>query len=100
MPYSFLHLDQVDSTNAFLLRQQQEGTAICGCVVSANEQTAGKGMGANQWESEPGMNLTFSMAVDMSFMKLPTSSCCHKQCRWGCSMCSNRCFLIVCVIPH
>lgn len=69
MPYSFLHLDQVDSTNAFLLRQQQEGTAICGCVVSANEQTAGKGMGANQWESEPGMNLTFSMAVDMSFMK-------------------------------
>lgn len=69
MPYSFLHLNQVDSTNAFLLRQQQEGTVVCGSVVSASDQTAGKGMGANKWESEPGLNLTFSMAVDMSFMK-------------------------------
>ena len=68
MPFTFLHLDEVDSTNAFLLRKQ-ESVDICGCVVSADMQTAGKGMGANSWESESGKNLTFSMGVDMSFMK-------------------------------
>ncbi|MBR3709438.1 MAG: biotin--[Bacteroidales bacterium] len=40
-----------------------------GAVVFAHEQTAGKGMGTNCWESHPGENLTFSMGVDMSFMK-------------------------------
>ena len=68
MPFTFLHLDSVDSTNAFLLRKQEEGI-ICGLVVSADEQTAGKGMGVNVWESEPGTNLTFSMGVDMAFLK-------------------------------
>lgn len=68
MPFTFLHLDIVDSTNSFLLRKQEEG-AICGLVVTADEQTAGKGMGTNTWESEPGANLTFSMAVDMDFLK-------------------------------
>ena len=68
MPFTFLHLDIVDSTNSFLLRKQEEG-AICGLVVTADEQTAGKGMGTNTWESEPGANLTFSMAVDMAFLK-------------------------------
>jgi BirA family biotin operon repressor/biotin-[acetyl-CoA-carboxylase] ligase len=37
-------------------------------VVSADEQTAGKGMGNNGWESEVGKNLTFSLAVDMGFL--------------------------------
>lgn len=68
MPFTFLHLDEVDSTNAFLLRMQ-ESVGICGYVVSADVQTAGKGMGTNSWESETGKNLTFSMGCDMSFMK-------------------------------
>jgi BirA family biotin operon repressor/biotin-[acetyl-CoA-carboxylase] ligase len=68
MPFTYLHLESVDSTNSFLLRKQEEGD-IRGLVVSAEEQTAGKGMGTNTWESEPGANLTFSMAVDMAFMK-------------------------------
>ena len=42
-----------------------------GKVVWTACQTAGKGMGTNVWESEPGKNLTFSMGVDMSFMKAP-----------------------------
>lgn len=68
MPFTYLRLDSVDSTNAFLLRKQEEG-AICGLVVTADEQTAGKGMGVNIWESDPGANLTFSMGVDMAFLK-------------------------------
>jgi BirA family biotin operon repressor/biotin-[acetyl-CoA-carboxylase] ligase len=62
-----IHLEQIDSTNAYLQRQQS-GADIRNWVVSADEQTAGKGMGNNGWESEVGKNLTFSLALDVSFM--------------------------------
>ena len=61
------HFSQIDSTNAFLQRKQS-GCDIRNWVVSADEQTAGKGMGSNSWESEVGKNLTFSLAADMSFL--------------------------------
>ena len=61
------HFSQIDSTNAFLQRQQSD-CDIRNWVVSADEQTAGKGMGSNSWESEVGKNLTFSLAADMSFL--------------------------------
>lgn len=63
----YVHLEQIDSTNAYLQRQQSEGD-IRNWVVSADEQTAGKGMGSNGWESEVGKNLTFSLALDMGFL--------------------------------
>lgn len=63
----YIHLEQIDSTNAYLQRQQSERN-IRNWVVSADEQTAGKGMGSNGWESEVGKNLTFSLAVDMGFL--------------------------------
>ena len=61
------HFEKLDSTNAYLQRMQSEYD-IRKWVVSADEQTAGKGMGSNSWESEVGKNLTFSLAVDMSFL--------------------------------
>ena len=61
------HLELIDSTNAYLQRQQSE-CDIRNWVVSADEQTAGKGMGNNGWESEVGKNLTFSLALDMDFL--------------------------------
>ena len=67
MPFQYLHFNTTDSTNAFLLEKPE--LERVGMVVAAFEQTAGKGMGANRWESAPGMNLTFSMGVDMLFMK-------------------------------
>ena len=62
-----IHLEQIDSTNAYLQRQQSEAD-IRDWVVSTDEQTAGKGMGSNGWESEVGKNLTFSLAVDVGFL--------------------------------
>lgn len=67
MPFRFLHLEKVVSTNTYLQEISEHERARC--VVYADEQTAGKGMGANVWESEPGLNLTFSMGVDMTFLK-------------------------------
>ena len=64
---NYVHLEHVDSTNAYLQREQLEGD-IRNRVVSADEQTAGKGMGSNGWESEVGKNLTFSLALDMRFL--------------------------------
>lgn len=65
--FSIKYLESVDSTNAALLEMPEKDRV--GMVFSAHEQRAGKGMGSNGWESHPGMNLTFSMGVDMSFMK-------------------------------
>lgn len=63
----YVHLEQIDSTNAYLQRKRSEAD-IRNWVVSADEQTAGKGMGSNGWESEVGKNLTFSLALDVSFL--------------------------------
>ena len=67
MMLQYHHFDLIDSTNAYLQRKQSE-CDIRNWVVSAGEQTAGKGMGSNSWESEVGKNLTFSLAVDMGFL--------------------------------
>lgn len=67
MTYRTLFLDHVNSTNAYLLEQPEKDRV--GLVVCAREQTAGKGMASNVWESAPGKNLTFSMGVDLPFMK-------------------------------
>lgn len=67
MSLFYHHLGQTDSTNAYLQRKQSEAD-IRNWVVSTDEQTAGKGMGSNGWESEARKNLTFSLALDMSFL--------------------------------
>ena len=64
---TYLHLSKTDSTNAYLQRKRSE-CDIRNWVVSADEQTAGKGMGNNGWESEAGKNLTFSLALEMGFL--------------------------------
>lgn len=61
------YIEKVGSTNAYLLEKEEDERILS--VVCAKEQTAGKGMGSNRWESEPGKNLTFSMGLDMSFLK-------------------------------
>lgn len=64
---TFINLEKTSSTNAFMLEMPEDERVDT--VVLAREQTAGKGMGSNVWESAPGLNLTFSMGADLSFMK-------------------------------
>ena len=71
MSFIHQHFKTLDSTNAYLQRQQSE-CDIRNWVVSTDEQTAGKGMGSNGWESETGKNLTFSLALDMGFLPAKT----------------------------
>ena len=54
-----LHLDEVDSTNAYIMREAPGLEAPV--MVTAYRQTAGQGQRGNSWESAPGENLTFSI---------------------------------------
>lgn len=57
-----IRLDETDSTNRYLRDYRgEEGELMT--VVTARYQTAGRGQGANKWESERGKNLTFSVKV-------------------------------------
>ena len=59
----------IESTNQYLQRLLDEGIDITDNIVVADFQTSGKGQGCNVWQSEDGMNLLFSIALDMSFLK-------------------------------
>lgn len=52
-------MDEVDSTNAYIMRNTSELEAPV--MVTAYRQTAGQGQRGNSWEAEPGKNLTFSI---------------------------------------
>ena len=65
--FSFTYFEKLESTNAFLMEIPEKERV--GKVVFAGEQTAGKGMGSNVWESQLGENLTFSLGLDLSFLK-------------------------------
>lgn len=55
-----ISLDETDSTNRFLREYRgEEGRRMT--VVVAAYQTDGHGQGSNSWESERGLNLTFSL---------------------------------------
>jgi BirA family biotin operon repressor/biotin-[acetyl-CoA-carboxylase] ligase len=55
--------DEVDSTNAALLRLLKEG-AVEGTVVVANAQTQGRGRIGKSWFSPPGVNLYLSVLLN------------------------------------
>lgn len=62
MEIKTIRFKEIDSTSRYLC----EYTAADGedlTIAVADFQTAGQGMGTNTWESEPGMNLLFSILV-------------------------------------
>ncbi len=67
---TIIELDSVDSTNNYLSKLANETIVENGSVILAHYQTNGKGQRGNSWESEAGSNLTFSVFLDTSFLKL------------------------------
>lgn len=59
-----IQLNTVDSTSNYIANLIKEGQIVSGTVILADEQTAGRGQRAANWESQPGMNLTFSFYLD------------------------------------
>ncbi len=67
---TLIELDSVDSTNNYLSKLANRTIVENGTVILAHYQTEGKGQRGNSWESEKGSNLTFSIYLDSSFLKL------------------------------
>lgn len=61
--------DEIISTNTFAVNLLKHERPCEGTVISTKKQTGGKGHGVNQWESEPGMNLTISIILYPVFLK-------------------------------
>ena len=59
MKYEIVHISETDSTNRWLMEHGGEVDT----VVWTDYQTAGRGCGTNQWESQRGENLLFSMLI-------------------------------------
>ncbi len=60
---NIISLPECHSTNDFLIALARSGDVINGTIVQTDFQTLGRGQRGNVWESEPGMNLTFSAFI-------------------------------------
>jgi BirA family biotin operon repressor/biotin-[acetyl-CoA-carboxylase] ligase len=66
---NLLTLKEVDSTNNFLKNLLSNSKPVPeGTVIMAESQYAGRGQQQNQWHSEPGKNLTFSLLLKPAFL--------------------------------
>jgi BirA family biotin operon repressor/biotin-[acetyl-CoA-carboxylase] ligase len=63
MNFNILHKERVISTNDYLAGMVDDAETIEGTVITAEEQTGGRGYGTNLWEAEKGRNLTFSLLL-------------------------------------
>jgi BirA family transcriptional regulator, biotin operon repressor / biotin---[acetyl-CoA-carboxylase] ligase len=63
-----IRFDSIDSTNIYLSQLIRNLEIKEGTLVIAEEQTAGRGQIENTWESQKGMNLTFSFVLFPTFL--------------------------------
>jgi BirA family transcriptional regulator, biotin operon repressor / biotin---[acetyl-CoA-carboxylase] ligase len=61
---TLIELQQVDSTNNYATGLIHAGMAQHGIVVTAKEQTSGKGQRNRSWEAVPGENITLSVIIE------------------------------------
>lgn len=65
-----IHIRSTSSTNNYAMAQMIDNELKEGTVFLAYEQTAGKGQMNNNWESEPGENLTLSIFLKPDFLEM------------------------------
>ncbi|MEE0990828.1 MAG: biotin--[acetyl-CoA-carboxylase] ligase [Paludibacteraceae bacterium] len=72
MNFNIIHINECDSTNAYLQRLIMEGDPEEGTVISTSFQTKGRGQLTNVWEAEAGQNILCSILLRPT--KLPIKS--------------------------
>jgi BirA family transcriptional regulator, biotin operon repressor / biotin---[acetyl-CoA-carboxylase] ligase len=60
-----IHLESVDSTNNYTANLIKSEGLTSGTVILADEQFSGRGQRGTEWLVEPGMNLTFSIYLEL-----------------------------------
>ena len=63
MKFNIIHINECDSTNAYLQRLVMEGEPQEGTVISTSFQTKGRGQLTNVWEAEAGQNILCSILL-------------------------------------
>lgn len=66
---NLVFVPECHSTNTLAMELSQRGSLAEGTVVITDNQQAGRGQRGNQWISEPGKNLTFSVILKPGFLK-------------------------------
>ncbi|NJO68284.1 MAG: biotin--[acetyl-CoA-carboxylase] ligase [Bacteroidetes bacterium] len=61
-------IEEVDSTNSYLISKYSTRPLPEGSVVIAKNQKKGRGQGQNKWQSEQGKNLTCSYVIYPEFL--------------------------------
>lgn len=69
--HTIIHIECTASTNNYAISQVSGNETKDGAVFLTYRQTAGRGQRNNQWESEDGKNLTFSIFLRPSFLEVP-----------------------------
>ncbi len=66
-----IYLKKTESTNSFAIQliENNSEKVMDGMIISAEQQTAGKGQFNRKWISNPGENLTFSLILKPSFLR-------------------------------
>ncbi len=65
---NLIYVPECHSTNSLLNEFNSKSPLPEGTVLITDRQTAGRGQRGNSWESEPGMNLTFSFLIRPTFL--------------------------------
>lgn len=68
MGKEIIYVPECHSTNSEAQRLLQQRLHVEGTVVITDNQTAGRGQQGSIWASEPGKNLTFSIALKPKFL--------------------------------
>jgi BirA family biotin operon repressor/biotin-[acetyl-CoA-carboxylase] ligase len=73
LPIARVHLSSVDSTNSWAKRSSAQLAPGSLTVVTATEQTAGRGRGARAWVSSGGDDIKVTFAFGLSRSQVPTA---------------------------
>lgn len=68
--HNLVFVPECESTNNLALQLCQQTETPEGTVVITENQTAGRGQRGSSWETEPGMNLTFSFVIRPGFLSV------------------------------
>jgi BirA family biotin operon repressor/biotin-[acetyl-CoA-carboxylase] ligase len=68
MGKNLVFMPECHSTNNIASELCQQSEVPDGTLVIADKQTSGRGQRGNSWESQPGMNLTFSLILKPTFL--------------------------------
>jgi len=66
--HSVIFREKVSSTNDLAESLIRDGEGSDGMVIYSHEQVSGRGQPGNEWEGEPGMNLTMSIILRPNFL--------------------------------